>query len=55
MTTMLSLRDRDRNYYHVPVRQDVYKYIRQLEMYINNPNESKLKELYPNRFTTTGE
>lgn len=29
---------------------EIYTYIKQLENYIKNPKQSKLKELYPERF-----
>jgi hypothetical protein len=35
---------------HFEVTKDVYTYIRQLEECVKNPEHSKLKELYPERF-----
>ncbi len=40
--------DTDWTAYQVP--RDVYVYIRQLECYIKNPKESKLKQVYDRRF-----
>ena len=35
---------------HYKVAEPVARYIKQLEHYIVNPGESKLKEIYPERF-----
>ena len=35
---------------HTKVSKAIYYYVRQLESYIENPKDSKLKEMYPNKF-----
>lgn len=37
-------------YKHFPVEPEVYYYVKQLESYINYPEFSKLREIYPTRF-----
>ena len=38
-------------YKHIPVHQEIYIYIKQLEAYIQHPELSKLKEVYNGRFS----
>tara|TARA_R110000851_G_scaffold290051_1_gene444207 strand:- start:1973 stop:2155 length:183 start_codon:yes stop_codon:yes gene_type:complete len=47
---LISVKDRQGGYKHHKVPSEVYIYIKQLEAYINYPEESKLKELYVERF-----
>ena len=52
-TSYISCYDQDTHEIsHFEVHYSVYVYIKQLEAYINNPEYSKLKELYQNRFKT---
>lgn len=37
-------------YKHFVVPEEVYTYIKQLETYVNFPEQSGLKDLYPERF-----
>jgi hypothetical protein len=40
----------EHDYVHYEVPEDVYIYIRQLEMFVKYPNISQIKKLYPERF-----
>ena len=51
MNTYVSVKVDSTTYKHFKIPTEVYVYIRQLEMYINNPRESRLKERYPERFS----
>lgn len=51
----LSIKDVDGNFKRFEVRDEVYLYVRQLETYILHPQESKLKEVYSERFPTPWE
>jgi hypothetical protein len=46
----LSVKIDDDTFKYFSVPHEVYVYVRQLETYITNPKNSKLKELYPSRF-----
>lgn len=46
----LSIKDKDGNYVYFKVEYEVYTYVKQLEACINNPKESGLTRLYPERF-----
>lgn len=46
----ISCKDKDGKISRNKVSRDVYFYILQLEAYIKNPDESKLKEVYRERF-----
>lgn len=47
---LISVKDLNNKYKHYPVTKEVYLYIKQLESYILNPENSKLKTLYKERF-----
>jgi len=51
---LIAIKDRDGNYFHTSVAKEVYQYIKQLEAYIENPDGSKIKETYPDRFASGG-
>lgn len=46
----ISVKIDSEEYKHFVVPYEVYVYIQQLETYINHPEVSKLKEVYPERF-----
>jgi hypothetical protein len=50
MSCLLSIKDKDKNFKHYEVPEEVYIYVQQLEMFIKFPNDSKLLEAYPERF-----
>jgi len=50
---MVSIKVTESGYRHFVVPREVSIYIHQLECYIKNPDASKLKELYLNRFPPT--
>jgi hypothetical protein len=50
MSNFISLKITPKEYKHFKVEREVYNYIKQLEAYINNPEESMLKKIYPDRF-----
>jgi hypothetical protein len=46
----IAVKDIEGKWRHREVSPDVYRYIRQLEMYICFPKDSQLQKLYPKRF-----
>jgi hypothetical protein len=50
MSSFVAVKNKDGEYEHHKVHKDVSIYIHQLECCINNPEISKLKEKYPDRF-----
>lgn len=50
MSCKVTIKDNKGKYHHFEVPRPVKDYIRQLETYINHPEESKLKEVYADRF-----
>jgi hypothetical protein len=50
MNYYVSVKDENGEYKHIPVPEEVYVYVRQLEICIKYPNKSHLLELYPERF-----
>jgi hypothetical protein len=46
----VAVKDREGTWVRFQVPQDVYIYIKQLEAYIHNPEASKLREVYHERF-----
>jgi hypothetical protein len=53
MAHLISIQVSPGEYRQYEVSPEVYTYIRQLEMCIKYPEKSKLKELYPQRLTTS--
>ena len=49
-TYLIAIKDSAGQWIRKEVDEDTYTYIRQLESYINYPLQSKLKEIYPDRF-----
>jgi hypothetical protein len=47
----ISIKDKDGQFVHHKVKEEVYYYIKQLEAYIKFPELSTLKEFYPERFS----
>ena len=47
---LVSVKERFGTFRHFEVPKEVYVYVKQLEAYINYPDESKLLEAYPERF-----
>ena len=50
MGKYLAIKVNPEEYQHFAVQDEVYVYVRQLEECIKHPDQSKLKELYPERF-----
>jgi len=50
MGNYISVKNKDGIYQGFKVPEEIYNYIIQLECYILNPKESKLKEVYSERF-----
>lgn len=50
MSYYLSVKNKKNNFTGYEVPEEIYIYVKQLEAYINFPNESKLLEAYPDRF-----
>lgn len=48
--SFIALKGKNGKWRHYAVDEEIYNYIKQLEMCIKFPKESKLKELYPERF-----
>lgn len=46
----LSIKVDNETFKYFSVPYEVYVYVRQLEIYINNPEQSELLNLYPTRF-----
>jgi hypothetical protein len=46
----ISIKNVDGSYSHHSVDAETYIYVKQLEMYINNPKDSNLLEVYKGRF-----
>lgn len=46
----LEIKDKNGKYQPYEVSEEVFRYVDQLETYILNPEESKLKEFYSDRF-----
>lgn len=55
MKNYISCKKKDGKYYTFNVPEEIRTYIIQLECYINNPTESKLLEIYPERFNNNME
>ncbi len=47
---LISVKDREGKFKHFSVPEEIAIYIKQLEMCIKYPNQSKLKEIYKERF-----
>jgi len=50
MSFFVAVKNCDGNYKHHKVSEEVYYYIKQLETYIKNSEQSSLKIVYPDRF-----
>lgn len=46
----VSVKNKDGDFEHFLVPEEIYIYVRQLEAYIMRPDESKLMEVYEERF-----
>jgi hypothetical protein len=51
MSKYIAVKVDPKTWKHFAVPEEVYTYIRQLEMFIMYPEKSKLKELYEERFS----
>ena len=50
MSNFIALKDKNGDFRHYKCSEEIYTYIKQLEFNIRYPGESKLKDLYPQRF-----
>lgn len=51
---VVAVKNKDNKFQHYSVPEEVYTYIMQLEGAVQRPEESKIKERYPERFKFCG-